>query len=73
MLTWKVWTNDEDLLFEGTEAAARSYVLENFSVTPDLVLESPDGDSYRYDEGTWVFQGAAGAWGPNGAYRPQHQ
>jgi hypothetical protein len=73
MLIWKVWANDEDLVFEGSEVDARAYVVEHLSEIPDLVLESPDSDSYRYQDGGWVFLGAAGFWGPNGAYRPQHQ
>ncbi len=73
MLTWKVWANDQDLVFEGSETDARAYVVKHLSEIPDLVLESPDGDSYRYQDGGWVFLGAAGFWGPNGAYRPQCQ
>src|SRR6266700_3699037 len=67
MLTWKVWANDQDLVFEGSETDARAYVVKHLSEIPDLVLESPDGDSYRYQDGGWVFLGAAGFWGPNGA------
>jgi len=73
MLTWKVWANDQDVLLEGSEPDARAFIVDNLSATTDLVLESPDGDSYRYQDGDWVFLGAVGFWGPNGAYRPQHQ
>lgn len=66
MLTWKVW-RDEDLLFEGSEEEARKYIVERPPDTPEAVLESPDGDSYSYKDGTWVLLGAAGFWGPNGA------
>src|SRR5216684_5256692 len=48
-MTWKVWAENDDLLFEGSEAEAREYVAEH----PDssqVVLESPDGDSYRYQD-----------------------
>jgi hypothetical protein len=72
MPPWKVWTNDYDLLFEGTDDDAREYVRQRFAVTPGLTLESPDGASYSYQDGTWVFQGAAGMWGPNGAYELEH-
>lgn len=70
MFSWKVWL-DYDLLFEGDEEKARQYLREHVSDKPELTLESPDGDSYCYEDGIWVFQGAAGSWGPNGAYRPQ--
>src|SRR5712691_5400061 len=66
MLTWKVWANDEDLLFEGSETDARAYVVDNLSEIPDLVLESPDGDSYSCQDGDWIFLGAAGSWGRTG-------
>jgi hypothetical protein len=64
-MTWKVWAENDDLLFEGSEAEAREYVAEH----PDssqVVLESPHGDSYRYQDSGWVLQGTAGFWGPNG-------
>ena len=68
MMTWKVWADDNDPpLFEGTEAAARQYLIEHLLDTPDAVLESPDGDSYSYKDGVWVLLGTAGFWGPNGA------
>jgi len=70
MLTWKVWANDFDLMFEGNEAAARAFVVEHLPRIPDLVLESPEGGSYSYEDGRWVLLGTAGFWGPNGAYRP---
>jgi hypothetical protein len=65
MPTWKVW-DDEDLLFEGSEANARQYLARQQTNRPKATLKSPDGDLYRYEDGAWVLQGASGFWGPNG-------
>jgi len=51
-MTWKLWAENDDLLFEGSEVEAREYVAEH----PDssqVVLESPDRDSYSYQDGNW--------------------
>lgn len=54
MLTWKVWTDDDTPVFEGTEEQARAYIVNRPPRCLDAVLESPDGDSYGYQDGTWV-------------------
>ena len=54
MLTWKVWTNGSSPLFEGDEIQARAYVVEKLAESKDAVLESPDGDSYAYQDGIWL-------------------
>jgi len=69
MLTWKVW-DDEDLLFEGTETEARAYAIEQLPDSPALNLESPDGDFYRYRDGSWLLLGDSGLAGADGA--PNH-
>jgi hypothetical protein len=61
MLTWKVWTHQQnDPVFEGTEEQARTYIILNPPACDGAVLESPDGDSYGYQRGTWVS--LDGAW-----------
>jgi hypothetical protein len=54
MLTWKVWTDDNTPVFEGTEEQARAYLVGRLLGCPDAVLESPDGYSYSYQDGMWV-------------------
>jgi hypothetical protein len=54
MLTWKVWTDDDKPVFEGTEEQARAYIVSRLPGCLDAVLESPDGDSFGYQDGIWV-------------------
>ncbi len=54
VLTWKVWTDDNEPVFEGAEDEARTYITGRLPNRPEAVLESPDGDSYSYQDGTWV-------------------
>lgn len=54
MMTWKVWADAPNPLFEGDEAQARAYVVEQLSDSRDAILESPDGDSYAYQDGVWL-------------------
>jgi hypothetical protein len=60
MLTWKVWTDDDKPVFEGTEEQARAYIVGHLPGCLVAVLESPDGDSYGYQDGVWVC--LDGAW-----------
>ncbi len=64
LMTWKVWA-DQELLFEGDEDTARQYVVASVPHDPEPVLESPDGDSYRYQDEMWIDQGAADSSGIN--------
>jgi hypothetical protein len=54
MLTWKVWTDDDKPVFEGTEEQARAHIVGHLPGCLDAVLESPNGDSYGYQDGIWV-------------------
>ena len=54
ILTWKVWTDDDKPVFEGTEEQARAYIIGHLPGFLDAVLESPDGDSFGYQDGIWV-------------------
>ena len=54
MLTWKVWTDDDSSVFEGTEEQARAYIVDHPPGCLDAVLESPDGESFGYEDGIWV-------------------
>jgi len=54
MPTWKVWTDDDKPVFEGTEEQARAYIVGSLPGCLDAVLESPDGDSFGYQDGIWV-------------------
>jgi hypothetical protein len=60
MLTWKVWTDDDNPVFEGTEEQASAYIVRHLRGCLDAVLESPDGDSYGLQDGVWVC--LDGAW-----------
>jgi hypothetical protein len=61
MPTWKVWTHQtNDPAFEGTEEQARTYIILHQPACDGAVLESPDGDPYGYQHGTWVS--LDGAW-----------
>ncbi len=60
MPTWKVWTADDDPVFEGSEEQARAYIVRHLPDCLDAVLESPDGDSYGHQDGIWVS--LDGAW-----------
>ena len=62
MLTWKVWTDAPNPLFEGDQAQARAYVVENLAESKDAVLESPDGDSYAYQNGVWASLDTGAVW-----------
>ena len=54
VLTWKVWTDDNEPVFEGTEDQARRYLSGRLADRPEAVLESPDGESFGYQDGAWV-------------------
>jgi hypothetical protein len=54
VLTWKVWTDDSEPVFEGTKEQARAYVTGLVPDRPEAVLESPDGESFGYQDGVWV-------------------
>ena len=54
VLTWKVWTDDNEPVFEGTEDQARAYLSGRLADRPEAVLESPDGESFGYQDGAWV-------------------
>jgi hypothetical protein len=54
VLTWKVWTDDTVPVFEGTEDKARAYLTARLAGRPEAVLESPDGESFGYQDGAWV-------------------
>jgi hypothetical protein len=54
VLTWKVWTDDNEPVFEGTEDQARTYLSGRLAGRPEAVLESPDGESFGYQDGAWV-------------------
>jgi hypothetical protein len=54
VLTWKVWTDDNEPVFEGTEDQARTYLSGRLADRPEAVLESPDGESFGYQNGAWV-------------------
>ena len=54
MLTWKVYTDDNEPVFEGTEDQARTYLSSRLADRPEAVLESPDGESFGYQDGAWV-------------------
>jgi hypothetical protein len=54
MLTWKVWTDDDSPVFEGTEEQARAHIIGHLPGRVDAVLESPDGESFGYQDGIWV-------------------
>jgi hypothetical protein len=62
MLTWKVWAENDDLLFEGTEDEARAYIVGS-QAPSSLTLESLDGYSYCCRNGNWVLRGASEFWG----------
>lgn len=65
MITWKVWTAAaEDPAFEGNEANAVRYVMENLADSPHAVLESPDADSYAYVGGAWRCLDTDEPWEP---------
>jgi hypothetical protein len=55
MLTWKVWTDDDKPVFDGTEEQSRAYTAGDQPGCLDAVLESPDGESFGYQDGIWVF------------------
>jgi len=61
MLTWKVWTDEDNPVFEGTEEQARAYIVRHLPGCRDAVLESPDGESYGCQDGIWVSLDSA--WG----------
>ena len=63
MPTWKVWAENDDLLYESTEDEARAYVTGSQAAS-SLTLESSDGDPYRYQDGSWVLSGASEFRGP---------
>ena len=53
--TWKVWTAQRQPAFESEyEQEARAYVVTNLPDSRDATLESPDGVSYAYRDGTWA-------------------
>ena len=54
MLTWKVWTDNDTPVFEGTEEQACACIVSRMPGCLDAVLESHDGDSYGYQDGIWV-------------------
>jgi hypothetical protein len=62
MLMWKVWADQDDPLFGGTEEEARAYIAVHLPECLDAVLESPDGDSYGYQDGIWVSLDLFGIW-----------
>lgn len=64
MLTWKVWA-DQELLIEGDEGVARQFLVACLPHDPEPVLESPDGDSYRYQDGMWMVLDTADFSGSN--------
>ena len=41
-------------MFEGTEDQARRYLSGRLADRPEAVLESPDGESFGYQDGAWV-------------------
>jgi hypothetical protein len=45
VMTWKVWTSEPRPIFEGTEADASGYVVDNLADSRDALLE---GVSSRY-------------------------
>lgn len=54
VLTWKVWGNEHDPLFEGTEEEAKDFLRANAD-REDAYLEDPDGREFMLDEsGTWA-------------------
>lgn len=68
MVTWKVWS-DQKLVFEGDENKAREYLVEHVGDSSALVLESPDGDLYYYEDDCWMPEGTLAFWGQNGPHR----
>jgi hypothetical protein len=54
VLTWKVWIDDNEPVFEGTEEQARAHITARLANHPEAVLESPDGESFGYRDGVWV-------------------
>ncbi|HVB44704.1 MAG TPA: hypothetical protein VNF47_18660 [Streptosporangiaceae bacterium] len=65
MLTWKVWTSRTDApVFESNEVQASRYIIERQAQSPDVVLESPDGDTYAYADGAWHCLDTDSSWHP---------
>lgn len=60
MLTWKVWTDDDNPVFEGTEEQARAYIVRHLSGLPGRGTGITRWDSYGYQGGIWVS--LDGAW-----------
>lgn len=67
MPTWKVWTDAREPVFEGDEEEARTYFVEYFANSKDAALESPDGDSWAYQDGVWVSLDTNAVWASDNA------
>jgi hypothetical protein len=53
---WSVWYHSIGFapFYEGDEASARHMIMTYYAATPDVFLESPDGDFFAYEHGEWV-------------------
>jgi len=72
MLTWKVWANDEDLAFEGSEPDARAFIVDNRRQLPISCWSHPMviRTATKTVAGCfWERQGSGGRTG----LQPQHQ
>jgi hypothetical protein len=56
IMTWKIWGDSKDPLFEGTEDEVKTAYKASYAKRDDTYVEDPDGNEFVYSTATKEFR-----------------